>query len=270
MPEQELQIARRSIWSGTLSFGLVSIPVSLFSAVRPRHTRLRMLDGQGTPLRRRYYCPESGKALDSSDLVKGYETEDSGWVTVEDEELEGLQPEKSGDIDLRLFVARQDIPPLYFNRPYFLFPSGRSVKAYKLLTRVLKDDEKAGIATFIMRGREYLVAILAEEGILWAETLRFAGELRDPEQVSLPVKSSQQNQVSAMEKEIRALSTGDLPAEEMADRYGRELERLAEKKRKRKKDLVRIEVEATETEGSEEPVDLMTILKQRLMEENAA
>src|SRR5207248_7073669 len=105
---------------------------------------------------------------------------------VTDEELERLAPEKSRDIDLRRFVEAEAIPPMYFERSYFLVPAGGSAKAYRLLAATMEETHRAGIATFVMRGKEYLVAILSENGILRAETLRFSDEIRSPEDVGLP------------------------------------------------------------------------------------
>lgn len=261
-------LARRSIWSGTLTFGLVSIPVSLFSAVRPRDTKMHLLDETGVPLSRRYYCPADGRKLSDDEMVRGYATGDSGFITVEDDELEGLQPEKSGDIDLREFVPLGSIPTLYFNKPYFLFPAGKSVKAYRLLVLVLQDEEKAGIATFVMRDREYLVAILARQGVLWAETLHFAEELRGQDQLDMPEMQKDGDQVRVMTETISAMTDDHLPEEYMRDRYDQRLNELVAEKRKRGKDL--IETERLEEEAGEEQVDLMKMLKERLMEEEAA
>ncbi|MDW7772101.1 MAG: Ku protein [Desulfobulbaceae bacterium] len=258
-------IAGRSIWTGTLTFGLVSIPVNLLSAVKPRNTAMHMFDDEGAPLGRRYYCSVDGRELDRSDLVRGYETDKSVFVTVEDEELEGLQPEKTSDIDLKRFVPRQSISSLYFDRPYFLFPAGKSVKAYRLLAKVLEDEDTAGIATFVMRGREYLVAILSGQGILWAETLRFADELRDPAEIDLPEMHSDAKQVKAMEKAIDALYEKKVPMDYLRDRYAERLTRLVNRKRKRGKEVAR--TEAVEEEKDSEQVDLMKMLKQRIMEE---
>jgi DNA end-binding protein Ku len=267
MAEKNMIIGR-SIWSGTLTFGLVSIPVSLLSAVKPRQTSMRMLDEDATPLGRRYFCPNDGRQLEADDLVKGYETDKSVFVIVEDNELAGLQPEKSSDIDLKRFVPQQSIAPLYFNRPYFLFPAGKSVKAYRLLVRVLADENKAGIATFVMRGREYLVAILSGQGVLWAETLRFADELRNPGLIGLPDMQAEARQVTAMEKAMEALAEKNVNPDYLRDRYAERLARLVNSKRKRGKDVVQA-VAAAEEEGGEQ-VDLMEILKKRLMEKEEA
>src|SRR2546429_5926912 len=123
-------------------------------------------------------------------MVRGFEYEKGKYVIVTDEEVERLAPEQGRDIDLRKFVDLESIPPLYFDRSYFLAPSTGSEKAYKLLAETMAKSDLAGIATFVMRGKEYLVAIFPENGILRAETMRFADELRSPKEVGLPEKKN--------------------------------------------------------------------------------
>lgn len=176
------------MWSGTISFGLVSVPVALFPGVRSGRVRMRMLDEDGTPLARRFFCPVEDRQVHPEHIVRGYEVAPGSgeYVTVTDEELESVEPEKSRDIDLRLFVDVDRIDPMHLDRPYYLVPAGGSNKAYRLLAQTMEDAKKAGIATFVMRDKEYLVAIVAEKGILRAQTLRFADELRSPEDIDMP------------------------------------------------------------------------------------
>src|SRR5437870_12912494 len=147
-----------------------------------------MLGPDGQPLSRKYYSQKTGRDLDDEDMVRGYEIDKDKYVVVTDEELERLAPEQSRDIDLRRFVDLQSIPPLFFDRSYFLAPSEGSEKAYKLLSETMEKGELAGIATFVMRGKEYLVAIFPENGILRAETMRFADEIRSSKEIGLPEK----------------------------------------------------------------------------------
>src|SRR5436305_664408 len=182
------QRSARPFWSGTLTFGLVSVPVDLYPGNRTNQAPLRMLSPEGEPLSRRYFSQKSGKDLDDEDMVRGYEIDRDKYVVVTDEELERLAPEQSRDIDLRRFVDLQSIPPLFFDRSYFLAPSEGSEKAYKLLSETMHKSDLAGIATFVMCGKEYLVAIFPENGILRAETMRFADEIRSPKDVDLPEK----------------------------------------------------------------------------------
>jgi len=149
-----------------------------------------MLGPDGQPLARRYYAEKSGKDLDSDEVLRGYEIKKDKFVVVTDEELERLEPEKTRDINLTQFVPAGSIPPLYFERGYFLTPAAGSQKAYKLLAETMEQSELAGIATFVMRGKEYLVAIFSERGILRAETMRFSDEIRSPADVGLPKKKA--------------------------------------------------------------------------------
>src|SRR5258707_1902445 len=186
--EDDRQKGARPFWSGTLTFGLVSVPVDLYPGNRTNRAPLRMLGPDNEPLARRYYSEKTGQDLDDEQMVRGFEIDKDKYVIVTDEELERLAPEQSRDIDLRRFVALESIPPLYFDRSYFLVPSAGSEKAYKLLSGTMEKDGLAGIATFVMRGKEYLVAIFPETGILGAEPMRSADELRSPKKLGLPDK----------------------------------------------------------------------------------
>jgi DNA end-binding protein Ku len=253
----------RSFWSGTISFGLVSIPVDLYSAHRPGRASLRMLSPDGTPLRRRFFS--DGREVQGGEMVRGYEVEPGKHVLVTDEELEALEPRRSRDIDLTRFVPVEDVDPIYFERGYFLAPSGESTKAYRLLAAVMEDTGRAGIATFVMRGKEYLVAILAENGILRAETLRFHDEVRTAERVGLPepVKPAA-TAVRKAAKAIAALAADELDTSALRDTWAESMAALAKKKLARGKDVVEVPEEAAAEGGEAEIVDLMAILKQSL------
>jgi DNA end-binding protein Ku len=256
--------AGRALWSGTISFGLVTIPVNLFPAQRSRATGMRMLSEDGTPLARRWCCPKDDRLLDDEEIVRGYEISADRFVVVSDEELESLAPRKSRDIDLRRFVAREEVDPRYFEHGYFLAPATDSTKAYRLLAALMEDTGRAGLATFVMRDKEYLVAILADSGVLSAETLRFADELRSPEAVGLPEtkKKPQKASVARVERAIAALSKRGLDLRELEDDYAERLLALAEKKQKKGEDVVEVP-EAAEEERAE-IVDLMEVLKRSL------
>ena len=257
--------AVRAFWSGTITFGLVSIPVDLFAAVRGRRTSMRMVDTKGRPLGREYFSEED-EHLTQDELVRGYETDDGEMVVVTDEELESVAPEMTRDIELRRFVPRGDIPPPYFNRPYFLAPSGKSQKAYQLLARTMEKTGQAGIGTFVMRGHQHLVAILSDGNMLRAATLRFAEEIRSAKAVGLPKPAKPAAKaVKDFSKAIESLTKDRLDMDELSDRYAAALEELAEKKAKKGKDLVDPRGESEEEEeGGAEVIDLMKILQQRL------
>jgi DNA end-binding protein Ku len=149
-----------------------------------------MIGPDGEPLARKYYAEKSGKDLDADEMIRGYEIQKGKFVTVTDDELERLAPEKTRDIDLTRFVKEDAIPPVYFERGYFLTPAGNSEKAYRLLAEAMEELGDIGIATFVMRGKERPVAIFSDNGILRAETMRFADEVRSFKQVGLPEKKS--------------------------------------------------------------------------------
>ena len=140
-----------------------------------------MLGPDGQPLARKYFSQKTEKDLDADEIVRGYEVDKGKFVVITDEELERLEPDKSRDIDLKRFVPEDSIPPIYFERGYFLAPEGNSQKAYKLLAETMKKTSQAGVATFVMRGKEYLVAIFSDNGILRAEVMRFSGRVALPE-----------------------------------------------------------------------------------------
>jgi DNA end-binding protein Ku len=257
----------RSLWSGTITFGLVSIPVDLLSAVRPRQTAMKLVDKEGRPLGRRYHCSKEGTKLDADDLVRGYETDDGKIVVVTDDEFESVAPEMSGDIELRNFVPLEQIPPLYFQRPYFLAPSGRSAKAYHLLARTMERAGRVGIGSFVMRGREYLVAIISDNGVLRADTLRYADEVRTPDAVGLPKRAkAAAGKVTAFSKAIDELKRDKLDVAELEDREAEALIELAKAKQKDKDDVIRasnLEAEDPESSGAK-VIDLMEVLRKSL------
>ena len=255
----------RGFWSGNLSFGLVSIPVSLITAQRSNRVSLRMLAPDGTQLKRRYFCPTDNVALDNRDIVRGYEVEKDRFVVVTDEELEALMPKLSQEIDLTRFVPLADIDPMRFEHGYFLVPSKRAGKAYRLLARIMEDRGRAGIATFVMRGKQYLVAIIARGGLLRAETLRFADELRTIQDVEMgePGKVDEQA-VSAFQRCFDELRADALDESDLEDTHTQNLLALIEKKRSAGKDVIAMRVNAEEESVGAKIVDLMEYLKKSI------
>ena len=222
-----------------------------------------MLGPDGQPLARKYYAEKTGKDLDADEVVRGYQVSKEKYVVVTDEELERLQPEKTRNIDLKQFVPADSIPPLYFERGYFLTPAAGSQKAYKLLAETMDQSGLAGVATFVMRGKEYLVAIFPDKGILRAETMRFADELRSPSDIGLPKKSDvPKATVTKFEKLIKNKAKKQFsPAKELADKQTDELLKLVKKKEKKRGSVVKVE---TEKDSDHKVVDLVQILKKSL------
>ncbi len=266
--EDGQQKSARPFWSGTLTFGLVSVPVELYPGNRTNRAPLRMLGPENEPLARRYYSEKTGDDLEADDMVRGYEIDKDKYVVVTDEELERLAPEQSRDIDLRRFVDLDSIPPIYFDRSYFLAPAEGSEKAYRLLVDTMEASDLAGIATFVMRGKEYLVAIFPENGILRAETMRFSDELRSPKEVGLPEKKDvPAAAVKKFERLITKHSVRTLPLKELKDEKTDQLLKLIEMKRARHKDVVEVE-EPERDEGK--VIDIMEALKNSLAKKRKA
>lgn len=256
----------RAFWSGTLTFGLVSIPVDLLAANRPRGVSLRMLAPDGQPLSRRYVCPDHEEVLDDDEIVRGYEVEDGEFVLIDDEELEALSPTGTRDITLERFVERSELEPLRFERAYFLAPSGQSSRSYHLLVETMERTGRSGIARFVMRDKEYLAAILARGGILRGEILRFEDQIRSAEDVGLPEPiEPPRSRVKEMDREI-GKHTGELRRDELDDEYAERLEELAERKRRKGDDVIEAESAGEPEDGDEggEVIDLMKVLKERL------
>jgi DNA end-binding protein Ku len=254
---------RRGFWSGTVTFGLVSIPVSLMPATRSGGAHFRMLAPDGTPLARRWRCSKEDVPIADEDIARGWEVRDGRFVLVTDEELEALEPEKSRDIELREFVSCDDVDPLYFERPYYLVPTGASSKAYALLAHVMEQTARAGIATFVMRERAYVVALLASNGILRAETLRFADEIRTAEAVGLPApKKAEPARVAALQRAMKRLHAKTLDEKLLADEFAAAVDAAARKKLDQGRDVVEAKAAPEEEEGT--TVDLMTALRKAL------
>jgi DNA end-binding protein Ku len=268
--EAELESAAapvRSLWSGTITFGLVSIPVDLLTAVRPRQTAMKLVDKAGHALGRRYHCSKEGKKLNIDDLVRGYETDDGKMVVITDEEFESVAPEMSADIELRNFVPLEQIPPLYFQKPYFLAPSGKSAKAYYLLAATMERTGRVAIGSFVMRGHEYLVAIVSDHGVLRADTLRYADEIRTPESIGLPKRAKvAASKVTQFTKAIDDLTRKELDMSELEDQEAEALKELVEAKQKDGDDVIHpsgLEEEDAEAGGAQ-IIDLMAVLKKSL------
>jgi DNA end-binding protein Ku len=260
--ENDEQSGPRPFWSGTLTFGLVSVPVNLFPANKSSRAPLRMLGPEGEPLARKYYSEKTERQLDADEMVRGYEIDKGKYVVITDDELDRLAPEKSRDIDLKIFVPEDSIPPVYFERGYFLTPAAGSEKAYKLLAETMEKEGKAGLATFVMRGKEYLVAIFAEHGILRAETMRFPDELRSPADVGLPKKKkAPPAMVRKFEKLISTKSKKQLSPRKLEDEQTERLLKLVKKKSGQRKNVVEVE---TEKRDQGKVIDLMAVLKKSL------
>jgi DNA end-binding protein Ku len=267
----------RPFWSGTLTFGLVSIPVELFAALRSSRVSLRALSPEGHPLRRRYVCSADDEPLDRDDIVRGYEHADGAFVTVTEDELDALEPQRSREIDLQRFVARDALDPLLCDRAYFLLPPDEVSKPYRLLAATMERTERVGIAGFVMRGRGYLIAIFAQNGVLRAETLRTADALRSADDVGLPEPDAVEAEgVQAMRAAIRALAADALDPAELSDVGAEALRALAEAKAREGKDVVdadggaAVQSDDDDDDDGAEVVDIVELLRERLGSQGAS
>jgi DNA end-binding protein Ku len=247
------------------------VPVDLYPAYRPARRSLRMLSRDGRPLKRQYFSEGSERPLDWTDIVRGFEVEKGQFVVVDDDELERLAPDRSRDIDLRVFVDAVDIDPVYFERAYYLAPAGESTKAYRLLATVMEEGGRAGIATFVMRGKEYLTAILSEKGILRAETLRFADEVRTPADIGLPApETPEPGEVKRIVTQIQKLASKSFDPDDLTDPTTEELRKLVQKKLRAGDDVVDAppEEEGEDADGSD-VIDLVERLRRSLAGDGA-
>lgn len=254
----------RPFWSGVITFGLVSLPVSLFPANRGKPISLNMADSHGHALRRQYFCEKENRRLEQDEIVRGYPIDGDRFVVIEDEELEALAPEKTREIDLRRFVPRGDVNPVFFERGYFLAPDSSSTKAYRLLARSMEEEKRIGIATFVMRDKEYIIAIMSERGILRAETLRFYDEIRSPQQASLPeLNKTNSRLVRSIKKAVKKRSVETFDPQLLKDQQVQKLEDLIRKKLAAGKDLIE-QPDKPEQQKDSNVVDLIQVLKDRL------
>ncbi len=176
----------RPIWSGSVSFGLVNIPVKLFSAVSRKSVRFNQIDREtGARVRQKRVSESTGEEVEYKDIVKGYELPTGEFVTITPEELDALDPDSARTIDLEEFVDLVDIDPIFFDSAYYLAPSPDAQKPYKLLVAAMEESGKVGIARFVMRSKQYIAALRPAEGRLLLSTMVYADEVVAPSAVDL-------------------------------------------------------------------------------------
>jgi DNA end-binding protein Ku len=222
----------RSIWTGSLSFGLVNIPVKLVTAVREERVAFHLLHDQDkVRLKQKMVCPEDGKEVHREHMVKGYEISPDRYVIVQDSELEAAAPKSSRIIEISDFVNLSDIDPVYFDRAYYLLPAEHAEKAYRLLGEAMENTGKVGIAKFTMRSKEYLAALRPSDGVIVLETMHFSNEVTPaskldeaPREVKVDTR-----ELHMAEKLIEGLSTEFKP-EQYHDEYRQRVLELVQKK----------------------------------------
>ncbi|TCZ69598.1 Ku protein [Flaviaesturariibacter aridisoli] len=247
----------RSIWSGTISFGLVNIPVKLQSAVQSEELPLHMLAKKDmAPIKYARIDTKTGKEVDWKDIVKGYEYAKGKFVVVEDEDFEKASPQKSKSIDIVQFVKAEEIDPIYFEKPYYLLPAKGGEKTYRLLVKALEEAGTVGIAEFMLRNREHVCAIKPYKGLLLLDQMRYDEEIKEvPQQESGRVA---EKELQLALKLIEQLTERFDPAA-FKDDYTASLKKVIKAKAAGKH--IRI---AEPEERSATVKDLMEVLKQSL------
>jgi DNA end-binding protein Ku len=229
--------ASRGIWSGSISFGLLQIPVTLHTAEsRAEELHFRLLDKRDqSPVKYKRVNGSTGKEVEWKDIVKGYEVEKGNYVIIDPEDFEKANVKATQTVDIQDFVPRDQIDMAYFETPYYVVPQQRATKAYVLLRQALEKMNAVAIATFVLRTREHLVAIMPDGDALMLETLRFGHELKDASDMPLPsgsdAKSVSTRELEMAEQLIEGMMT-DWEPKRYRDKYYRDVMKIIEEKAK--------------------------------------
>jgi DNA end-binding protein Ku len=257
----------RGLWKGAISFGLVNVPVELFSAEkRSSELDLTMLDKRDlAPVGYKRYNKSTGEDVPWAEIVKGYEYQDGRYVVLSDEDFRRANVEASKTVDIQAFVDLKDIPPFYFETPYYLSPGKRGEKAYALLRDALRKSGKAGVATVVIRTRQYLAAVLPYEDVLMLNTLRYADELKAPADLSVP-GAALHAKASAKELDMALRLIDDMAEkwqpEKFKDTYRDDLlARIEEKVKAGQTEEITPPEKGRKEPGGAEVIDLMALLK---------
>jgi DNA end-binding protein Ku len=256
----------RSMWTGSLGFGLVNVPVALFSGVRDTDLHFRQLHAKDhTPVEIHRFCADEDVEVPYEEIASGYETDDDELVILTDAELATAAPRKTRTIDIEAFVDLGDVDPIYFDHPYVLVPAGDSegtLRAYRLLVEVMARTERAALGRFVLRTKEYLVLVRARDDRLTLTTMRFHDEVRPTKDVPTPTKRDKpaKKEVDQAVALVEALACPWDPTR-YEDRFQKRLRKIVQGKRKGQT------VEVPEREKEPAPVpDLMAALEQTLAE----
>jgi DNA end-binding protein Ku len=251
----------RPIWSGAISFGLVNVPVKLYSATSPKDVRFHQIDARtNARVRQKRVSAATGEEVPYEQIVKGYELRPDTYVTITPEELEALEPKATKTIDIEDFVDLDQIDPIFYERPYYLAPDKGGAKAYALLRAAMQETNKVGIARVVLRTKQYLAAIRPKDDVLVLETMLFPDEVNPTEDLEVP---GDEVEVSSREEKmarqlIDSLTT-DFEPEKYHDEYREKVLALIEQKASGQEIVVE--------EAPEEPskvVDLMAALEASL------
>jgi len=252
----------RSIWTGAISFGLVTVPVKMYSAVSRRTVRFHQLNKEtGSRIAQKRVDASTGEEVPYEDIVKGYELSADRYVIVEPDELESLDPAKTRTIDILDFVSLDEIDPIFYDHPYYLAPATGGAKPYKLLLEAMRETNKVGIAKVVIRSKEQLVALRPMEGdVLGMATMIFADEIVDPRRIDdLPDDLEVNERELAIAKQLVDSLAGSFVPEKYTDSYRAQVLELIERKAAGEEIAVQPHVE----ESAPVP-DLMAALKASL------
>jgi DNA end-binding protein Ku len=251
----------RPLWSGSLSFGLVNVPVALVSAARDLDFHFHQLhEKDKVPIEQRRFCTKEDEEVTWEEVAHSYDL-NGKEVVVTDEELASVQPRKTRTIDIEAFVELTEVDPIYFDHPYFLVPAGDSegtLRAYRLLVEVMNKQDRVALGRFVMRTKEYLVAVQARDGALALTTMLFHDEVRPTKDVPTGGKKPSKKELDNARAIVEELSS-DWDPERYTDCYRERLRRVIDAKRKRKT----IQVPKPEKEPDPVP-DLMAALEATL------
>jgi DNA end-binding protein Ku len=253
----------RAIWKGSISFGLVNIPIALYPATRREEFKFRLLRKSDlSPVNYKRVAEKDGKEVAWDEIVKGYEYEKGKYVILKDEDFQRVDLEATQTVDIQDFVEQQEIDPIFFYKPYYLEPQKGGDKAYALLRDALKDSGKVGIAKVVIKTREYLAGVKPEDGVLVLELMHFADELADPGKLHVPKKTEVGKREMNMAKSLIDGMSSKWNPEKYKDDYREALMEVIEEK-----------VEAGGKEIEEKPkkapkptkvIDLVSVLQKSL------
>jgi DNA end-binding protein Ku len=253
----------RGLWKGAISFGLVNVPVELFSAQkRSSELDMTMLDKRDlSPVGYRRVNKATGKEVPWEEIVKGYEYEDDKYVVLSEEDFRRANPEAAKTVDIQAFVELESIAPQFFDTPYYLIPGKRGEKAYALLRETLKKAGKAGIAAVVIRTKQYLAALIAQDELLILNTLRYGDELKDVEELKIPEAKVTAKELDMAMRLVEDMSD-DWQPEKYKDTYRHDLmKRIEEKVKKGQTEEITEPEKERRPEKGAEVIDLMSLLK---------
>jgi DNA end-binding protein Ku len=257
-------VVPRSMWTGAISFGLVTVPVKLYSAVSRKTVRFHQLNGKtGVRIQQRRVDPSTGDEVAYEDIVKGYELAPDRYVVIEGDELDALDPKKTRTIDIEEFVELSDVDPIFYDHPYYLAPAAGGAKPYRLLLDALRDTNRIAIARVVIRSKEQLVAIRPMGDVLAMSTMVFADEVIDPGTIDdIPQAGDvevRDREVDIAKQLVESLSSEFEPGK-FRDTYRDEVLALIERKASGED----IAVQPARDEAAEPVPDLMAALRASL------